>query len=200
MVIDLFGERVSRYLFYILIVVSLCTSSRGTGFLLINGFWICAMSYIWNLDKKTATFYSGGWHQAFAWQNTFFFLLWKLCNTLSSVPRTVWSFNHPTDLWGSRHPDCYSDLAAHYNNYIYLALMVKYCYLVSDSPEFCERDSFCLYQPAQETTTAFHKDAHAFSLSHLIPIIPYWHKSEYFHKFSWGKRSRWWNGIFFCFT
>lgn len=72
MVIDLFGERVSRYLFYILIVVSLCTSSRGTGFLLINGFWICAMSYIWNLDKKTATFYSGGWHQAFAWQNTFF--------------------------------------------------------------------------------------------------------------------------------
>lgn len=64
-----------------------------------------------------------------------------------------------------------------------LPLMVKYCHLASDIPEFCERDAeFYLLTPsAQESTMELHKDACASPLPHPQDHqgILYWVKREH---------------------
>lgn len=184
MIIDLFGERLGGCLFYILLEVLLCPSSRVPSILFNQ--WILNLGSDFCLQlgsKKTVTFHFGGWHQPSACQHTFFFLFCKLHNTLSAVPGTAGALSHPTDPWGSRHPTATLILLPIIVITSNVPLMVKYCHLASDIPEFCERDDelYLLTPSAQESTTERPKDARASPLAysrHHLGIL-YWLKRDH---------------------
>lgn len=120
-----------------------------SAFPLINGFWIRALSYIWNLDKKTITFHSDGWHQPSAWQHTFF-----CCCYASYITPIICAQNSMTSIIlqvsEGRGTLIATLILLPIIEFIStLPLIVKYCYLASGIPEFCARDArFFLFIPA----------------------------------------------------